>query len=243
MRTDHWPGPVRRLLAARRRARFRFLTRHVRTWDGMRVVDLGCGRTGRSTTDFAPADWTIVGVDRLSPTLVHHDHPNFVYVRGDVSDLSAFRDGEFDLAISIGLLEHVTDPTAFRDAAREIQRVAPQFGLVVPYRYAWIEPHYLVPFFPVLPRRLQNLLVRAFDLKGHGARVRNDRDFLDRVTRWRTNAEYQAWFPGSRIRLSPTLETVLIVKSAGLRAARQGPDRSGSRRTASDHAREVAGVD
>ena len=222
MRTDDWPGPVRYLLTARRRARFRFLTRHVRTWAGMRVVDLGCGRTGRSTTDFAPDSWQIVGIDRLAPALVHHDHPNFVYVTGDVSDLSQFRDGEFDLAIAVGLLEHVTDPMAFRDAAREIQRVAPQFGLVVPYRFAWIEPHYLVPFFPVLPRRLQNLLIRTFDLKGHGARVRKDPNFLDRVIRWRTNREYRSRFPGARTRLSPTLETVLIVKANGTARGRPG---------------------
>ena len=214
MRTDGWPMPVQRLLIARREGRFRSLVRQVRTWDGMHVIDLGCGRTGRSTTDFASRTWSIVGLDRLKPSLVHHHHPSFVYVQGDVSDLSAFGDGAFDLAISVGVLEHVTEPAAYLRAVGEIQRVAGQYALVVPYRYAWIEPHYLVPLFPVLPRRVQNGLVRTFDLHGDGAKVRDDPDYVARYVRWRTNAEYRASFVGSRIRLSPTLETVMIVSSS-----------------------------
>jgi ubiquinone/menaquinone biosynthesis C-methylase UbiE len=179
----------------------------------MRVLDIGCGRTGRSTTDFAPASWGIVGVDLLPPGRVAHRHPGFSYVQGSVCDMDSFGDREFDLAISVGLLEHVTDRAAFADAAREIQRVADQYALVVPYRYAWIEPHYFVPFFPVLPRRIQNLAIQAFDLHRQRALVRADPDFLDRRIRWRSNAEYRAAFPGSRTRLTPTRETVVIARS------------------------------
>lgn len=214
MQSDRWPGPVRRLLAARRRARFRFLMRQVRTWDDMRVIDLGCGRTGRSTTDFAPAGWRIVGVDRLAPAQVRHRHPGFRFVPGSVRDLSAFGDGEFDLAIAVGLLEHVTDPADLASAAREIRRVARQYVLVVPNRYAWIEPHYSVPLFGVLPRHLQNGLIRAFDLHGHRDAVRRDPAFLAGRTRWRPTREYLALFPGARARLTPTLETVAIVGPA-----------------------------
>jgi hypothetical protein len=32
----------------------------------VRVIDLGCGRSGQSTTDFAPAGWTIVGIDLVA---------------------------------------------------------------------------------------------------------------------------------------------------------------------------------
>ncbi len=181
----------------------------------MRVIDLGCGRSGRSTTDFAPASWTIVGVDRLAPARVAHRHRGFTYVRGDACDLAGFADGAFDLVISVGLLEHVTDPAAFAAAAREIRRLAPQYALIVPYRYGWLEPHYHVPFFPVLPRRVQNGLIGALDLHGHRGKVRDDPDFLDRSTRWRSNAEYRAAFPGSRTRLTPSRETVAIVKSIG----------------------------
>lgn len=92
--------------------------------------------------------------------------------------------------------------------------MARQYVLVVPYRYAWIEPPYCVPFFPVLPRRLQNWLIRAFDLHGHRARVHEDPDYLDRRTRWRSNAEHRAAFPGSRTRLTPTRETLAIVKAS-----------------------------
>jgi len=179
----------------------------------MHVLDLGCGRDGRSTTDFAPRTWSIVGLDRLDPRLVTHRHPGFTYVRGDVRDLSPFDDEAFDLVISVGLLEHVTEPADFAHVAREIQRVAPQHGVIVPYRFAWIEPHYWVPFFPVLPRRLQNVAVELFDSHGQRAAVRDDPDFLDHRISWRSNAAYRAAFPGSRTLLTPTLETVLIVRS------------------------------
>ncbi len=151
-------------------------------------------------------------------------------MRGDVRDLSAFGDGEFDLAISLGLLEHLPDPVAFAATASEIQRVARQYALVVPYRYAWIEPHYLVPFFPVLPRRLQNALIRVFDLGGHRALVRDDPDFVGRRVRWRSNAEYRAAFPGSRTCLTPTRETVAIVHTDGVSPATTTiPSRTGRR--------------
>lgn len=227
MRTDRWPGPIRRLLEARRRARFRFLLSQVRTWEGMRVIDLGCGRSGRSTTDFAPPSWTIVGIDLIAPEQVHHRHPGFRYAKQSVRDLSAFPDDEFDLAISVGLLEHVTDPAAFAEAAAEIRRVARQYALIVPYRYAWIEPHYSVPLFPVLPRPVQNWLVRTFNLRGQGAGVRQDPAFVERRTLWRTNAEYRNAFPGSRTRLTPTLETVLIARSLGATPVR-GADAAAS---------------
>jgi SAM-dependent methyltransferase len=213
MRSDGLPRPVRRLLQARRRARFRFLVSHVRTWEGMRVLDVGCGRSGRSTTDFAPASWSIVGIDRISPDVVAHRHPGFSYVQGDARDLSRFRDDVFDLAISVGLLEHVTDPTAFADVAREIQRVAPQHGLIVPYRYAWIEPHYWVPFFPLLPRGLQDVVAGMVDRHARRGSGRGDARGPHRRISWRSNAEYRAAFPGSRTLLTPTLETVLIVRS------------------------------
>jgi SAM-dependent methyltransferase len=176
----------------------------------MRVIDIGCGRTGRSTTDFAPPGWDITGVDLLPPGRVAHAHPRFRYVRASVCDLGRFADGEFDLAISVGLLEHVTDPADFARATREIRRVARQWALVVPYRLAWVEPHYGVPFFPLLPRTAQNALVRAFDLHGHRALAAADPAFLAARTRWRSNAEYRAAIPGSSTNLTPTRETVLI---------------------------------
>jgi hypothetical protein len=218
-------GPLGRLVAGRRRDRFRALLSSVSTWDGMTVLDLGCGRSGRSTTDHAPADWEIVGIDRLPRAAVHHRHPGFRYVRGTACDLSAYGDHHFDLVLAVGLLEHVVDPADFASAAAEIQRVGRQYAMVVPYRLAWLEPHYLVPFFPVLPRTVQNGLVRSFDIKGQRRAVAQDPGFVARRTVWRPNAEYRDAFPGATVRLAPTAETVFIVRAlasgeAGSRADR-----------------------
>lgn len=230
MRSDAWPRPLRLFLAARRRARFRFLLSQVRTWDGMRVLDLGCGGEGRSTSALAPHSWNIVGVDRSPPRHVAYRHPRFTYVQADATDLSAFGDKEFDLAISVGLLEHVTEPAAFAAAASEIQRVARQYALIVPFRYAWIEPHYFVPLFPVLPRGVRNGLIRLLNLHGHAARVRADPAYVDRRVSWRSNAVYRAAFPGARTVLTPTKETVAIVMSSASAQADQARTRDASRR-------------
>ncbi len=210
MPNDNRSWPMRRLLQARRRSRFQFLVGQVRTWEGMRVLDLGCGHSGRSVSDFAPSSWTIVGVDLFPVSKVSHDHPGFTYRRGSATDLSIFADGEFDLVISVGMLEHVTDPEDFARATAAIRRIGRQWALIVPYRYAWLEPHYHVPFFPVLPRQVQRALIRTFNLHGDRQRASADPNFPSGGTVWRTNAEYRAALPGSRTRLTPTLETVVI---------------------------------
>ena len=212
MNTDALPGAVRRLLARRRGRRTRFILSKVNTFDGMRVIDIGCGKDGRSFSDHAPASWQITGVDILPHERVSHSHPNFTFVRQSAKDLSEFEDGEFDLAVSIGLFEHFTAPGSFEQAAAEIQRVARQYVLVVPYRYAWIEPHYGVPLFPVLPYRVKVALVEAFDLSGHREAVRRNQDHIRIKNRWRSNAEYRRAFPEARIYFTPTFETIAVVK-------------------------------
>jgi hypothetical protein len=178
----------------------------------MHVIDIGCGRDGRSFTDFASDTWDITGIDILPPERVQHTHPGFHFVRQDVKDLSRFADGEFDLAVSIGMLEHVTAEDSYASAVAGIQRIARQYAIIVPARHTWIEPHYRLPLFPVLPYAIQVALVRAFNLAGHRDAARKNRDAIRIRNQWRSNAEYLAVFPEARIFRCPTLETILIVK-------------------------------
>jgi hypothetical protein len=200
------------MLAERRRRRALFLMSKVATRPDLRVIDIGCGSSGRSFTDFAPAAWDITGIDILPRECVRHAHPGFHFVRQNVKDLDRFADGEFDLAVSIGMLEHVTAEESYASAVAGIPRIARQYAIIVPARWTWIEPHYGVPLFPVLPYALQIGLVRAFNLAGHRDAVRRNRDHIRIRNQWRSNAEYLEAFPGARILRCPTLETILIVK-------------------------------
>jgi hypothetical protein len=78
-------------------------------------------------------------------------------------------------------------------------------------RYCWIEPHYGVPFFPILSDAIQRSLMKLFNLSNHRSVVTKDPDYIKK-TRWLSNAEYQNFFPDACIFLSPTLETIVIVK-------------------------------
>lgn len=112
------------------------------------------------------------------------------------------------------MLEHITDEVVFERIASEIQRIARQYVVVVPYKYCWLEPHYGVPFFPLLPYAMKVALVKMFNLSNQRDILSKDPDYIRRNYRWLSNSEYQRFFPDSRIVLSPTWETIAIVRSS-----------------------------
>jgi ubiquinone/menaquinone biosynthesis C-methylase UbiE len=182
----------------------------VTTWPGMTIIDVGCGTDGRSYSNFADPEWKITGIDIHESGMVAHSHPNFVYQRCSAIDLSRFGDKSFDLAVSVGMIEHIVDKNDYERASAEIQRVATQYIVVAPYKWAWIEPHYAFPFFGALPQSIQIGLIRMFNLSGHRNRI----DYFLKNFTWRSNSQYRNDFKGSEVRILPVLDTIAIVKSA-----------------------------
>jgi SAM-dependent methyltransferase len=112
----------------------------------MRVVDLGCGPLGLRA--FAP-DLDVTGVDRLAKP----GYPG-PFVQADVTGGLPFADGEFDLAYSSSLVEHL--PPASRPAfAAELRRVARGWYVQTPAFSFPLEPHALLPFAHWLPPGLR----------------------------------------------------------------------------------------
>jgi ubiquinone/menaquinone biosynthesis C-methylase UbiE len=209
MNTLKMPAAVRSLLRKRRYLRYRSMMRGISTHEGMKILDVGCGIDGRSFEDFADQSWDITGIDLNPPERVRHSHPNFTYRQMDATAIP-FADKSFDLVVSVGMLEHVTDAEAYRKVREEIQRVGKQYIVVVPFKWAWVEPHYGVPFFGALPQSLQIALIRAFNLSGHRNRI----DYFLDTFRWRTNAEYRRDFPGAEVRVLPLGDMLGISHSA-----------------------------
>jgi Methyltransferase domain len=108
----------------------------------------------------------IVGVDLRPPAQIQISQPNFTYRQADATDLSQFADGEFDVAISTGLLEHIQPRERLVQAVREHRRVARRYAVVTTHRFAFIEPHFRLPLFSMWPDRLKRLAVGRFHPAG-----------------------------------------------------------------------------
>ena len=130
-------------------------SKHNLSWFGS-ILDVGCGPDGRSLEKFLHSDYRIVGIDLYDETEVKVNHPRFTYFQQEARSLSRFRDKEFDLALSIGMMEHICDRTTLSQMACEINRLS--------------------------------------------------------------NPEWQRIFVGSKVYVTPTLETITIIKSKQVHA-------------------------
>src|SRR3954463_15567019 len=135
-------SPLAARARSRRHAGFFALTR---VTPESRIVDLGSGPRGLRA--FAP-ELDVTGVDRLD-----QPYPG-PFVQADVTARLPFEDGEFDLAYSSSLVEHLA-PAQRAAFAAEVRRVARGWFVQTP---AWsfpVEPHALLPFAHWLPPRIR----------------------------------------------------------------------------------------
>jgi hypothetical protein len=75
-----------------------------------------------------------------------------------------FREGEFDLAVSFAVLEHVGAEHHQRHFLSELARVANQFIVYTPYRYFPVEMHTFFPFLHWLPSGIYRAALRKVGL-------------------------------------------------------------------------------
>jgi SAM-dependent methyltransferase len=124
-----------------------------------RVLDVGCG-AGRSFEDFNREN-EIVGMDLDPQQKIFQD--NFRFVHGDAASMDFFQDREFDVVVSIGVLERVVPYENLRRASREIERVGKAYVIVVPHMFTIIEPHSQLPFGQFFPQNFRRF-ARRWDL-------------------------------------------------------------------------------
>jgi SAM-dependent methyltransferase len=193
-------GPLAARARARRHAEF-FGRTGVRP--GMRVVDVGCGSLGLRALE---PGLDITGVD-LAP------RPGYPgpFVQADATERLPFADGEFDLAYSSSVVEHV--PPERRAAfAAEVRRVARGWFVQTPARSFPIEPHALLPFAHWLPTGLRRRYWRLGAM-GHWEDIR----LLGR-------GELEALFgPAVPERLGPLTKSWVCVRPVSAPAATERP--------------------
>ena len=132
-----------------------------------RIIDVGAG-WGALLERFNKVN-PIVAVDLSPQPSEWLDSPNVTVMEADGTELP-FADGEFDVAFSNSVIEHVPPDLQAKFAA-EVERVAKRYFVQTPNKFFPIEPHYQVPLFQFLPRRARMALNRRFSLgwqgKGH----------------------------------------------------------------------------
>ena len=132
-----------------------------------RILDVGAG-AGAALERFNQTN-EIVAVDLNPLESEWLSSSNVTVEQADATHLP-YEEGEFAVVFSSSVVEHIP-PQLQRAYADEIRRVGRRYFVQTPYRYFPIEPHYQLPFFQFLPRRVRQALNRRFTLgwqpKGH----------------------------------------------------------------------------
>jgi SAM-dependent methyltransferase len=199
--------------AARARSRrYELLIGLMRLTPQSRILDLGCGPLGLRA--FAP-ELDITGVDR-SP---RSEYPG-PFVQADVTRPLPFADGEFDLAFSNSVIEHVADREAF---AAEAMRVARGWWVQTPAFSFPVEPHALLPFAHWLPSAVRRRYWRLG--------VAGDYEEIALLRR----AELARLFPGGEViaeRIGPLAKSWISCRSPGGPTCTARPPRPAAPRSA-----------
>jgi hypothetical protein len=119
---------------------------------------------------------------------------------GTATDMSQFTDRQFDVVFSNSVIEHVGGIAEQRSMADEIRRIGRRYYVQTPNRYFPMEPHFLFPFFAVLPVGVRAFLLRHLAL-GWYSRVedREESYVLARSIRLLTSRELRALFPDGQL--------------------------------------------
>ncbi len=125
---------------------------------------------------------------------------NFISIKGDACNLSAFKDNEFDIVFSNSVIEHLFTNENQEKMAKEAMRVGKYYYIQTPNRYFPVEPHWLFPFFQFLPFKLRVFLTRKLSL-GHYEKAASKDEAIQRVNEVKllSEKEMKKLFPGAQI--------------------------------------------
>ena len=125
-----------------------------------RILDVGAG-VGAALERFNSVN-PVTALDLAPTTSAWLEQSNVTTMLGDATEMP-FADGEFAVAFSNSVIEHV--PAELQAAfAAEVRRVSERYFIQTPNRWFPIEPHYQFPFFQFLPERARRFLNRHFTL-------------------------------------------------------------------------------
>jgi hypothetical protein len=127
-------------------------------------------------------------------------HDNISAVTGNATDLADIADGQYDVAFSNSVIEHLYTREAQAAMAREVQRVARAYWVQTPNFWFPMEPHFLVPGWQFLPRRLRVEIIhrRECGWRGPYPDIEEARRVIDEV-KLLGRRDLARMFPGATI--------------------------------------------
>jgi SAM-dependent methyltransferase len=130
----------------------------------------------------------------------------FRSVRGDALKMPMFGNGEFDVAFSHSVIEHVGGIADQKRMAGEIRRIGKRYILQTPNRNFPIEVHFQFPYFLQLPIEAQVWLLRHFSLGWYSRVPERDRALeVARSINALDEAAVRILFPGASIKYERVL--------------------------------------
>jgi ubiquinone/menaquinone biosynthesis C-methylase UbiE len=132
-----WKLPINRYFKKRR---IKYISNILGGIDNkdLKILDVGCGNGRDFITYFKDnKDISFTGVDLKDRGL---RQKNFKLVKTDAKQLP-FKDNEFDIVISIGVLEHIVPIEKLCKVISEIDRVGKRYVVIVPCISTPYEPH------------------------------------------------------------------------------------------------------
>jgi len=83
------------------------------------------------------------------------DHVILQKLHGNACDLCEIQDANYHVAHSNSVIEHVGGWQQIEKMARELQRVSRYYFIQTPDYWFPVEPHFLIPFYAMLPRPIR----------------------------------------------------------------------------------------
>lgn len=145
------------------------------------------------------------GYDNVHITLLNLEEvptkgANFKSMKGDATNLSMFKDNEFDIVFSNSVIEHLYTFENQLKMANEARRVGRYYYIQTPNYYFPFEPHWLFPLFQYFPFRLKLFLTMNFNL-GHYKKI-TDRNLATNIVNevtLLTEKEMRKLFPDGKL--------------------------------------------
>jgi hypothetical protein len=161
------------------------------------LVDVGGTVAFWTQRGLANCSWLQITVVNLHAQTSPHSN-----IRATVGDAMAldFEDGQFDIAFSNSVIEHLFTLDNQISMAREVQRVAHSYWVQTPNYWFPMEPHFQVPGWQWMPERLRIGMIRRYRCGWRGpCPEASIAARLVREVRLMTKDELLKCFPDSRL--------------------------------------------
>jgi len=210
----YYRGIIGRLTSRNRKNRENKIIHLLDINSSTKILDVGCGPKSRSINNIMSIAKEVVGVDLFDPKYLQTKNENFKYYQLDASDMSIFKKNQFDVGLSFGMMEHIPGPIR-SNILMEMYRTCKTVAIIVPHKFAYIEPHFKLPLFSIYPLLLKTILVKIFDL--HGNKKRSFIATKERLSNeyfWLSKKKWKSYQGNSKtfnIYYGPILVNLLVI--------------------------------